>query len=166
MTIKRIRASDETWAFTSDMYARVNAGLVVTREGGILIDTLLFPVETRQLVNYTHRLCEAGIKYVINTQAAMDHSLGSFMFPEAELLAHRETPEIPGQQRGAQPAQGEGDQPGTPATPRSGCRAWCSTTAWCCGWTARRFRSFTRRDRPTTPAWSTCRRRRSCLPAT
>ena len=61
MTIKRIRASDETWAFTSNMYARVNAGLVVTREGGILIDTLLFPVETRQLVNYTNRLCEAGI---------------------------------------------------------------------------------------------------------
>ena len=91
MTIKRIRASDETWAFTSDMYARVNAGLVVTREGGILIDTLLFPVETRQLVNYTNRLCEAGIKYVINTQAAMDHSLGSFLFPDAELLAHRET---------------------------------------------------------------------------
>ena len=91
MTIKRIRASDETWAFTSDMYARVNAGLVATREGGILIDTLLFPAETRQLVSHTRRLCEAGVKYVVNTQAAMDHSLGSFMFPEAELLAHRET---------------------------------------------------------------------------
>ena len=91
MTVRRIRASDETWAFTSEMYARVNAGLVVTRAGGILIDTLLYPVETRQLVHYANRLCEAGIRYVVNTQAAMDHSLGSFLFPDAELLAHRET---------------------------------------------------------------------------
>ena len=91
MPIKRIRASDETWAFTSEMYARVNAGLIVTREGGVLVDTLLYPVETRQLVNYANRLCESGIRYVVNTQAAMDHSLGSYLFPDAELLAHRET---------------------------------------------------------------------------
>lgn len=88
MAITRIRAADETWAFTSELYARVNAGLVVTRSGGVLIDTLPFPSETRQLRNYVDRLCEAGVKYVINTQSAPDHIYGSYMFPEAELLAH------------------------------------------------------------------------------
>lgn len=88
MAITRIRVADETWAFTSNMYARVNAGLVVTRSGGILIDTLPFPVETRQLRGFVQRLCEPGVKYVINTQSAADHVYGSYLFPEAELLAH------------------------------------------------------------------------------
>lgn len=88
MGITRIRVADETWAFTSELYARVNAGLVVTRSGGVLIDTLPFPSETRQLRNYIHKLCEPGVKYVINTQSAADHVYGSYMFPDAELLAH------------------------------------------------------------------------------
>ena len=57
----------------------------------MLVDTLLYPEETAQLARHANRMCEAGIRYVINTQAAMDHSLGSSMFPEALLLAHRET---------------------------------------------------------------------------
>lgn len=91
MALTRIRVADETWAFTSELYARVNAGLVVTRQGGVLIDTLPFPVETRQMRSYVTRLCEAGVKYVILTQSAGDHVYGACLFPEAELLAHEQT---------------------------------------------------------------------------
>ncbi len=91
MALTRIRVADETWAFTSELYARVNAGLVVTRQGGVLIDTLPFPSETRQMKNYIDRLCEAGVKYVVITQSAADHVYGSCFFPDAELLAHELT---------------------------------------------------------------------------
>jgi glyoxylase-like metal-dependent hydrolase (beta-lactamase superfamily II) len=66
----------------------VNAGLVVTPEGGILIDTLPFPSETRQIINFAKRVCPAGIKYVINTLSHADHVYGSCFFPDAELIAH------------------------------------------------------------------------------
>ncbi len=88
MAITRIRVADETWAFTSELYARVNAGLVVTRSGGVLIDTLPFPSETRQLKTFVKKLCAPGVKYVVNTQSAADHTYGSYLFPDAELLAH------------------------------------------------------------------------------
>ncbi len=93
MAITRIRVADETWAFTSELYARVNAGLVVTRNGGVLIDTLPFPSETRQLKAFVRKLCEPGVKYVVNTQSAADHTYGSYLFPDAELLAHEKARE-------------------------------------------------------------------------
>jgi cyclase len=66
----------------------VNAGLVVTSEGGILIDTLPFPSETKQVIEFARRVCPQGIKYVINTLSHADHVYGSCFFPEAELIAH------------------------------------------------------------------------------
>lgn len=88
MSIIRTRVADDTWVFTSRLYVEVNAGLVVTPEGGILIDTLPFPSETRQIIDFADRVCPAGIKYVINTLSHADHVYGSYLFPEAELVAH------------------------------------------------------------------------------
>ena len=88
MSIIRTRVADDTWVFTSELYVEVNAGLVVTSEGGILIDTLPFPSETRQIIDFAERLCPQGIKYVINTLSHADHVYGSCFFPEAELIGH------------------------------------------------------------------------------
>ncbi len=88
MSIIRTRVADDTWVFTSRLYVEVNAGLVVTPEGGILIDTLPFPSETRQIIDFAARVCPAGIKYVVNTISHADHVYGSCFFPEAELVAH------------------------------------------------------------------------------
>jgi cyclase len=88
VSIIRTRVADDTWVFTSEMYLEVNAGLVVTPEGGILIDTLPFPSETRQIIEFADRVCPAGIKYVINTVSHADHVYGSYLFPEAELIGH------------------------------------------------------------------------------
>jgi cyclase len=88
VAITRTRVADDTWVFTSELYAEVNAGLVVTSEGGILIDTLPFPSETRQIIEFAERVCPEGIKYLINTISHADHVYGSYLFPDAELIAH------------------------------------------------------------------------------
>lgn len=88
MTIIRTRVADDTWVFTSSLYVEVTAGLVVTPEGGILIDTLPFPSETRQMADFAERICPQGIKYVINTLSHADHVYGSYLFPKAELIGH------------------------------------------------------------------------------
>lgn len=90
MAITRTRVADDTWVFTSELYVEVNAGLVVTQEGGILIDTLPFPSETQQLIEFAERICPEGIKYLINTISHADHVYGSCFFPDAELIAHTE----------------------------------------------------------------------------
>lgn len=88
MAIIRTRVADDTWVFTSELYLEVNAGLVVTAEGGILIDTLPFPSETRQIIDFAARVCPQGIRYLINTVSHADHVYGSYLFPNAELVAH------------------------------------------------------------------------------
>lgn len=88
MAIIRTRVAENTWVFTSELYLEVNAGLVVTPEGGVLIDTLPFPSETRQIIEFAQRICPQGIRYVINTVAHADHVYGSYLFPQAELIAH------------------------------------------------------------------------------
>jgi cyclase len=88
VSIIRTRVADDTWVFTSKMYVEVNAGLVVTADGGILIDTLPFPSETREIIDFAQRVCPQGIKYVINTISHADHVYGSCLFPDAELVAH------------------------------------------------------------------------------
>lgn len=90
MAIIRTRVADDTWVFTSGLYLEVNAGLVVTPEGGILIDTLPFPSETRQIIDFAARVCPAGIKYVVNTISHADHVYGSYLFPDAQLIAHEQ----------------------------------------------------------------------------
>ncbi|MEZ4620935.1 MAG: MBL fold metallo-hydrolase [Caldilineaceae bacterium] len=88
MAIIRTRVADDTWVFTSELYVEVNAGLVVTPEGGILIDTLPFPSETKQIIEFVQRVCPQGIRYLVNTISHADHVYGSCFFPEAELVAH------------------------------------------------------------------------------
>lgn len=94
MAIIRTRVADDTWVFTSELYAEVNAGLVVTSEGGILIDTLPFPSETQQIIEFAERVCPDGIKYLINTISHADHVYGSYLFPDAELVAHEKCREM------------------------------------------------------------------------
>ena len=65
--------ADATWVFTSSMYVEVNAGLIVTADGGILIDTLPCPSETKEIIDFARRVCPQGIKYVVNTISHADH---------------------------------------------------------------------------------------------
>jgi len=86
--MRRERVAEEVFVFTSDLYAQVTAGVILTDEGAIVIDTLPFPQETAELKEFVMRHSRLGVRYVINTHHHADHVHGNYLFPEAELLAH------------------------------------------------------------------------------
>ncbi|UCC62632.1 MAG: MBL fold metallo-hydrolase [Anaerolineae bacterium] len=86
--MRRERIAEEIYVFTSDLYAQVTAGVILTEEGAIVIDTLPFPQETAELKAFIDRHNRQGARYVINTHHHADHVYGNYLFPEAELLAH------------------------------------------------------------------------------
>jgi cyclase len=85
----RERVTEDVYVFISELYAEVAATVIVTPQGAVVIDTLPFPQETRQVREFALRRCPAGVRYVINTHHHADHIYGSYLFPEAELIAHR-----------------------------------------------------------------------------
>ena len=88
--MKRDRVSDNVVVFTSMQYAQVTAGAVLTPEGTVLIDTLPFPDETREIIEYLKTEGARGVvRYVINTHRHGDHTHGNYLFPEAEIIGHR-----------------------------------------------------------------------------
>ena len=84
----RERVSNNVYVFTSAFYAQVTAGLIVTREGAILIDSLPFPVEAREIATFVARVCRPGVRYVILTHYHADHTYGAYLFPQADVVAH------------------------------------------------------------------------------
>jgi cyclase len=90
----RERVTEDVYVFISSLYAEVAATVVVTPEGAVVIDTLPFPEETRQVREFALRRCPRGIRYVIITHHHADHIYGSYLFPEAELIAHRQCRDI------------------------------------------------------------------------
>lgn len=89
LVMLRERVAADIYVFRSEMYLQVTAGVIVTEEGAVLVDTLPFPQETRALRDFARRRCPQGIRYVITTHAHADHTHGSYLFPEADLIAHR-----------------------------------------------------------------------------
>jgi cyclase len=82
----RERISDDVYVFTSGMYAQVTASAIVTSAGAVVIDTLPFPNETRQIIDYVER--RAPVKYVIYTHYHADHTYGGYLFRHAQFIAH------------------------------------------------------------------------------
>jgi len=84
----RERVADDIYVFTSDLYIKVTAGVIFTSQGVVVIDTLLFPQETSELVDLVRRKAQTGVLYVINTQSHSDHVYGTYLFNGAEVIAH------------------------------------------------------------------------------
>lgn len=88
--MKRERVSDDVVVFTSTQYAQVTAGAVLTPSGCVLIDTLPFPDETREIADYLGSEGARGVvRYVVNTHRHGDHTHGNYLFPNAEIIGHR-----------------------------------------------------------------------------
>jgi len=85
----RERVSDNIYVFTSDLYAQVTAGVIVTPGGAILVDSLPFPNEAREMANFIPRVAPDGVRFVILTHYHADHAYGSYLFPEADLISHQ-----------------------------------------------------------------------------
>jgi glyoxylase-like metal-dependent hydrolase (beta-lactamase superfamily II) len=90
----RERVSDDVYVFTSEKYAQVTAGAIVTREGSAVIDTLPFLVESREMAASIARVSQAGARYLILTHYHADHIYGANLFPQAEIVAHANCREL------------------------------------------------------------------------
>ncbi|MBP8974879.1 MAG: MBL fold metallo-hydrolase [Anaerolineae bacterium] len=86
--MQRERVADDIYVFTSELYAQVTAGAILTTEGAILIDTLVFPEEARAIRHFLENRLGSPVRYVINTHYHADHTYGTCFFPEAQLVAH------------------------------------------------------------------------------
>jgi len=87
--MRRERVSEDIYVFTSDIYAQVTAGVIVTQEGAIVIDTLPFPTESRELQQFVRQRSRRGARFVVNTHRHPDHVYGNYLFPEATIISHR-----------------------------------------------------------------------------
>ncbi len=87
--MQRERVTEDVYVFISSLYAEVAATVITTPDGAVVVDTMPFPRETEQVREFALRRCPRGIRYVILTHHHADHVYGSYLFPEAELIAHR-----------------------------------------------------------------------------
>jgi cyclase len=85
--LKRDRVSEGVYVFTSGVYAEVTATVVFTDEGAVLVDTLPFPLETRVIRDFVAQR-RTKVLYVVNTHSHADHTYGTYLFPEAVVIAH------------------------------------------------------------------------------
>jgi glyoxylase-like metal-dependent hydrolase (beta-lactamase superfamily II) len=85
----RERVANNVYVFTSELYAQVTAGAVVTPAGAIVIDTLPFPSETRQIVHFIEERQGVPVRYVINTHYHADHTYGTSCFKNARVVSHK-----------------------------------------------------------------------------
>jgi len=92
--MQRERVSEDVYVFTSDLYAQVTAGAVVTPSGSILIDTLPYPQETREIKSFLEDRLETTVRYVINTHYHADHTYGTCFFPDAVVASHARCREL------------------------------------------------------------------------
>ena len=83
----RERVAQDIFVFTSDLYLQVTASAIFTPEGTVVIDTLPFPQETREMLRFIKRYNKAPIRYVVLTHYHADHTYGT-CFLEGEVIAH------------------------------------------------------------------------------
>ncbi len=86
--MQRERVADDIYVFSSELYAQVTAGAVITSEGAILIDTLIFPEETLAIKHFLETRLDCPVRYVINTHYHADHTYGTCFFEGAQVVAH------------------------------------------------------------------------------
>lgn len=84
----RERVSENVYVFTSEVYAQVNAGAVVGPDYTVLIDTLAYPDEIRDIQRFTEDRLGRPVRYIINTHYHTDHTLGNSFFPRATIISH------------------------------------------------------------------------------
>jgi len=92
--MRKERVTENVYVFTSEAYAQVTAGAVVTNEGTVVIDTLPFPRETREMIDFLRGESKRGIRYVIDTHHHADHVYGNYLFEEADIISSERCREV------------------------------------------------------------------------
>lgn len=92
--MQRERVTDDVYVFTSDLYVQVTAGVVMTSQGAVVIDTLPYPEETRQIRRFVEDKLRVPVRYVVNTHFHADHTTGTCFFKNADVIAHQRCREL------------------------------------------------------------------------
>ncbi len=92
--MRKERVTENVYVFTSEAYAQVTAAAIVTSEGTIVIDTLPFPRETREMLDFLRSESKRGVRYVINTHHHADHVYGNYIFEEADIVSSERCREV------------------------------------------------------------------------
>src|SRR5256884_3917880 len=72
-----------------------NSGLILGREGNVLVDALMVPSMTRRLVAAIKKTTRKPIATLINTHHHLDHTGGNRFFPGATRIASEKCREAP-----------------------------------------------------------------------
>ncbi len=86
--LRRDRVAEDIFVFISETYLQVTSTVVLTSDGAVVIDAMPFPSEARQVFKFAMDQGQNGIRYVINTHHHADHVYGTFVFEDAEVIAH------------------------------------------------------------------------------
>lgn len=81
----RERVAEDIFVFTSEKYLQVTASAIITPKGAVVIDTLPFPQETREMKRFIEK--RAPIDYVILSHHQPDHVYGAYLLG-GEVIAH------------------------------------------------------------------------------
>lgn len=81
------RVAENVYIFSSETYAQLNAGAVVGPEWSVIIDTLIYPEETKGIRDFVEGRLGSPVRYLINTHYHFDHTLGNCWFPNATILS-------------------------------------------------------------------------------
>ncbi|MCQ3932195.1 MAG: hypothetical protein DPW16_17230 [Chloroflexi bacterium] len=92
--MRRERVADDIYVFTSELYAQVTAGAVITPAGAILIDALVFPEEAKSIRHFIESRLNTTVRYVINTHYHADHTFGTCFFENAVVISHAQCHEL------------------------------------------------------------------------
>ena len=85
----RERVASNVFVFTSELYAQVTAGGIITQSGAVVIDTLPYPSETREIIHFIRSRYGIPVRYVVNTHYHADHTFGTCLFDSAQVVSHR-----------------------------------------------------------------------------
>ena len=64
-----------------------NAGIVLTQDGVVLIDSGHNPVDSRALAEVVKKLTPMPVRFLIDSEPHPDHTTGHFVFPTATIVA-------------------------------------------------------------------------------
>jgi glyoxylase-like metal-dependent hydrolase (beta-lactamase superfamily II) len=85
--MQRERVAEEIFCFTSELYLQATASAIMAPEGIVIIDTLPFPEETKEMLQFLKRRSRSQVFYVILTHHHVDHTYGTCFLP-GEVVAH------------------------------------------------------------------------------
>lgn len=87
MSVNEIKIADNLYIYSSSRYHNINSSAFLTREGVLIIDTMLFPDDMKRVRRLVKLREPKGIKDIINTHYHLDHTCGNAIFNDARIIA-------------------------------------------------------------------------------